>query len=193
MKSERETMDRKMTRAIKRVCLQLFVCGCIAILLSVTFPAAAVAGEPGRNPRFCLIIPPDVKRAADTAPRTPLAEPVRKGDPEGGSKKTFFSGKMEKMGVGAPDCFQVGSGDRKKSYAGSEMMYRDLNGYVEALNGDLEIRPFFPSVGYFNRASKDGTSGFAVGLGLKGPAEDPDEEGTRNPSAGVSLMFGFGF
>lgn len=186
-------MDRKRMRKARKVCLQLFVCGCVAVLLSVLFPAAAVADEAGRKPRFCLIIPPDVKRAANTAPTAPLAEPVRAANGKGSERYSFFSGKMEKVGVGAPDCFQIGSGDRKKLYAGPDMIYRDLNGYVEALNGDLEIRPFFPSVGYFNRASKDGTSGIAVGMGLKGPTESPHEEGARNPSAGISLMFGFGF
>jgi hypothetical protein len=174
----------------KRFGMLLFVCGCISLLLSTLIPAAATADDDGvRKTRYCLIIPPQVKAAANTPPRTPLAEPVREGT---AVKKSFFSGKVEKVG-GTPDCFQIGSGDRKKSYAGSEMIYRDLNGYVEALNGDLEIRPFFPSMGYFNRSSKDGTSGMAVGLGFKGPAEYPDEGGARNPSAGVSLMFGFGF
>lgn len=181
-------------KVAKTICLQLFVCGCVAVLLAVLFPAAAVADEGSSGkPRFCLIIPPDVKKAADTAPRVALVKPVRDSASKNSGNTSFFSGKAEKVGVGAPDCFQIGSGDERKSFAGNEMIYRDLNGYVEALNGDLEIRPFFPSVGYFNRASKDGTAGFAIGLGLKGPAEDPDVEAARNPSAGISLMFGFGF
>jgi len=188
---ERKIMGMKRMSKAKRSGLQFFVGGCIAVLLSVLVPAAAIADDDGvSKTRYCLIIPPQVKAAANTPPKTALAEPVREGT---AGRKSFFSGKMEKVGVGTPDCFQIGSGDGKKSYAGSEMIYRDLNGYVEALNGDLEIRPFFPSVGYFNRASKDGSSGMAVGLGFKGPAEAPGEESSRNPSAGVSLMFGFGF
>ena len=87
-----------------------------------------------------------------------MPAPTEEKVPAGGGQASFYSGKVEKVGLGAPDCFQTGIREKKTSFAGNDMIYRDLNGYVEALNGDLEIRPFFPSVGYFNRASKDGKS-----------------------------------
>jgi hypothetical protein len=73
------------------------------------------------------------------------------------------------------------------------MLSSDPIGYAEALEGEFEKRKFFPSVGYFSRASKDGNSAVAVGVGLKGPSGSISGDPQGNPSAGVSLMIGFGF
>jgi hypothetical protein len=102
---------------------------------------------------------------------------------------------MKKVGIGTPDCFAIGQQDKRvHSFAHPDMMYRNLNGYVEALSGDLEIRPFFPTAGYFNRVSREGKSAVALGVGVMGgPATALQQQPPSSPSAGVSLMIGFGF
>jgi len=187
-----------MKRVIEKAAFsgRAVVCGCLtAVLLSVV-PAGvkAKAGGSGKT-RFCLVIPPEIKKSANIQPRTVMPVRGSTASEAAGKRISFFSGKMEKLGVGAPDCFDIGTRSKKAALVGPDAVYSDLNGYVDALNGELEVESFFPSVGYFNRASRGNKSAVAFGVGLKGPSGNPGDrdEGSRNPSAGVSLMFGFGF
>jgi hypothetical protein len=163
----------------------------------VIAPYRADAGSDGvGKSKFCLIIPPEIKKAADTKGGGlvraigPMTAATSASD---GKIVSFFNGKMEKLGVGTPDCFRISPMDQPGSVTEAQMLSSDPVGYSEALDGEFELRSFFPSVGYFNRASSDGTSAVAVGIGLKGPSGTLGGVPEGNPSAGVSLMFGFGF
>ncbi len=170
------------------------LCSCLAVALMAVVPHRVHAGGEGvGKSKACLIIPPDIKKAV--AART--GGLVRTADPmapaTGGRVVSFFKGKMEKFGVGTPDSFRIGSKAQARPVAGAQMLSSDPIGYSEAMEGDFEQGNFFPTVGYFNRASRDGTSAIAVGVGLKGPSGSPDGDPPGNPSAGVALMIGFGF
>jgi hypothetical protein len=162
-------------------------------LMAVVPHRVHAGGEGVGKSKACLIIPPDIKKAV--AART--GGLVRTADPmapaTGGRVVSFFKGKAEKFGIGTPDSFRIRPKAQAGPVAGAEMLSSDPIGYAEAMEGEIEQGNFFPTVGYFNRASRDGTSAVAVGVGLKGPSGSSDGDPPGNPSAAVSLMIGFGF
>lgn len=167
----------------------------MGLMLAMSFPVnvAAEEGDGGKR-RYCLIVPPEVKRAAEKGAVVVVPGGADKsGVPAPAHDISFFKGNIGKFGVGAPNCFTLSPQDKITEQVGPNMVYSNLNGYVEALNGDLEIRPFFPSAGYFNRTSRGGKSAVALGVGVKGPGTAPEGEESGGASAGLSLMIGFGF
>lgn len=144
----------------------------------------AVSSADGR--KFCLINPPRAEKTttghkADIRAKTGPFSRVSSG-----RILTFFTGKMEKLGVGTPQCFFINAPPTVDPTAGIDEITEDPFERVEK-------RSFFPSVGYFKRSSVNSRQSIAIGVGLDRSSPSPESLEEGGAEGKVSLMVGFGF
>jgi hypothetical protein len=168
------------------------ICGCLAALVFSLFNHGTLKAAEGQGPSFCVVIPPDVKKAAQERGRgaAAFATPLVKAAEN--KKKTFFSGKSEKIGFGAPDCFAISGQNGDEASMEANPGHVDSASYFERNRLAKESKDFFPNAGYYSRSSVDGSKALAIGVGL-GANEDPWQAKAAKPEAKVGLMIGFGF
>ena len=103
---------------------------------------------------------------------------------------------MKKIGFGTPDCFFINGQVKADPVKGVQHVYTgpasDPAADFTAQRGEDNL---FPTVGYFNRVSRNESMGVAFGLGLSNSDKDVfgDTDETGRPEARVALMIGFGF
>lgn len=163
-----------------------------AVFMLGVLPVDAVAGhDETTGPRFCVIIKPEIKEAAEKNVDVGMVKPA--SDPlapmTSGKIKDFFTGSMKKVGFGAPECFFINN----QTVIGAQALHADPYDYLEGLASEREGRDFFPSAGFFSRTSQEGRIGMALGLGLSGSSPSPWEQEAPTPGAKAALMFGIGF
>jgi hypothetical protein len=171
------------------------ISGIFATILALgLIPVDAAAGhDEATGPRFCLIIKPEIKEAAqvNVGMVKPASDPL--APLTSGKIKDFFTGSMTKLGFGVPKCFFINDQIKNNPVVGSLALHADPYDFLEGLESERAGRDFFPNAGFFSRSSQEGRIGMALGLGFSGASPSPLEQEALSPGIKAGLMFGIGF